>query len=467
LLLGLFQIGFADHQQGIDSKDYPFAYLLTAATFLGYSFNPVSFWYLYSADRELTAMILEVNNTFEERRMYFLKPSENPDDSVDLLKETEINLVELDIHGKKSAVPDPPRKPTRFTQSWVKDFHVSPFNSRKGSYSLVAYDPLFPWMSGKGPLNGTITLMSSKDHPKLVARIFSEGTPLDPENMTLWQKVVFLASWWWVGLVTFPRIVREAGKLFFKRKLHVWFRPEPLKESMGRLADKTEQQLEVSFRNYLRYLVETAPSALIVKYTASGLTTSPEETMQSDAADEEPSTAKTLEFKVLTPVFYSRFVHYAHDLEAFFSEFNESGTIWLSEPSLLTQLVIKRPQPPQETPSRTNYLFFKLIQRLRQRPARIEGPSNKKEKDKAASVAGSDIRGLRISAMDGYILAEGELEEQRTYRSRVLKLFISDRLAFGEVALLRAEIYLVEGIIAWIAAGLCRPGLQVLVDYLQ
>jgi hypothetical protein len=64
----------------------------------------------------------------------------------------------------------------------------------------------------------------------------------------------FLVLWWWVGLVTYPRIVLEAGKLFFRRKLHVWFRPEPLKTSIGRHAHATEQVLEASFRSHLRYL---------------------------------------------------------------------------------------------------------------------------------------------------------------------------------------------------------------------
>jgi DUF1365 family protein len=50
--------------------------LITAPKLLGYSFNPVSFWYLYSADRKLSAMILEVNNTFDERHIYFLEPAE-------------------------------------------------------------------------------------------------------------------------------------------------------------------------------------------------------------------------------------------------------------------------------------------------------------------------------------------------------------------------------------------------------
>ena len=197
--------------QGECKEHYPKAYLVTAPRFLGYSFNPVSFWYLYSEDLRLKAMILEVNNTFDERRMYFMKqtlPSESSEDEV-----------------KKDCVP-------RFTNHWAKDFHVSPFNSRNGSYSLTASD-LF---ANPNALNvdNTITLSSSKDHAKLIARIFSTGPPVDPYTMTLWAKIHFILSWWWVGFLTFPRIVKEAGRLFFRRKLHVWFRPEVYGTSIGR-----------------------------------------------------------------------------------------------------------------------------------------------------------------------------------------------------------------------------------------
>ena len=166
-------------------------------------------------------MILEVNNTFDERRMYLLKNSES--DAID---------HQFDGNGVASG---------KFANKWAKDFHVSPFNSRKGSYSLIALDPFSSRLNGKGPVDNTITLSSSKDHPKLVARVFSTANPLDPFTVTKWDTFEFILSWWWVGLVTFPRIVREAGKLFFRRKLHVWYRPEVSKDSIGRTETQEER----------------------------------------------------------------------------------------------------------------------------------------------------------------------------------------------------------------------------------
>lgn len=175
-------------------------------------------------------MILEVNNTFGERRMYLLDGSSmsSPPSTPD--------TQSADILG-----PPLPRGPkARFTDLWMKDFHVSPFNSRKGAYALKALNP-FPHASYDDPrIDNTITLKSSKDHAKLVARLNSTGPSIDPDRLGTIGALRFIMSWWWVGLVTFPRIIREAFKIFFKRKLHVWLRPEVLQSSVGREPTPTE-----------------------------------------------------------------------------------------------------------------------------------------------------------------------------------------------------------------------------------
>ena len=200
-------------------------------------------------------MVLEVNNTFDERRMYFLKDAE-PEDGV--FRDKNRNLVPgEESHNGSPDQNFPIRKyPDRFASSWTKDFHVSPFNSRKGAYSLSAVDPFFPYLSsgaGAALVNNVITLSSSKQHPKLIARVFSSSDSVDPYKLKGWGTFKFIAAWWWVGFVTFPRIVREAGKLFFRRKLHVWYRPEVLKDSIGRndTEDERFDRWHLSFRQLL------------------------------------------------------------------------------------------------------------------------------------------------------------------------------------------------------------------------
>lgn len=207
----------------------------------------MSFWYLYDEQKLLKAMILEVNNTFDERRMYFLKGGS------DEVSGTQSSAVNDDKRSAKKSITEGNRASTeapasddttgssKFTDTWPKDFHVSPFNSRKGSYTLTANDPFSLLKNNSGPVNNTITLSSSKSHAKLIARVFSTSKCIDPLTLSQWEGPKFLASWWWVGFLTFPRIVREAGKLFFKRKLHVWYRPEVLKDSIGRLETYDER----------------------------------------------------------------------------------------------------------------------------------------------------------------------------------------------------------------------------------
>ena len=142
-------------------------------------------------------MIAEVNNTFDERRAYFLP------------------MNQVDGQGSKGTHPDHETGPLdsgcpqKFHHAWPKDFHVSPFSSRKGSYALSAFDPVLynapqqeRGRAGTNAIDIITTLLSSKGHPKLVARLWSNATPLDPATISNFQALKFLASWWWVGLVT-------------------------------------------------------------------------------------------------------------------------------------------------------------------------------------------------------------------------------------------------------------------------
>lgn len=198
--------------------DWHHAYLVTAPRILGYSFNPVSFWYLYTEENCLSMMILEVNNTFDERRMY-------------LLKSTHAQEV-----ADGQSLPETTKK---FKNTWAKDFHVSPFNSRKGYYSLTASNA-FVDPSATPNFDNTIVMKSSKEHAKLIARVFSDCEPINPSTAGFGAAFRFLIWWGWIGFYTFPRILKEAFNLFFRRSLRVWLRPEVLPTSLGRMATSLE-----------------------------------------------------------------------------------------------------------------------------------------------------------------------------------------------------------------------------------
>ncbi|TEA20525.1 hypothetical protein C8034_v001754 [Colletotrichum sidae] len=443
--------------QGADPARYPGAYLVTAAKFLGYSFNPVSFWYLYSKDNEMSAMILEVNNTFDERRMYFL-----PSDAIP---------AEQRVSGTQPE-PEKPAITSRMTKQWPKDFHVSPFNSRKGSYSLSATDFFSPGLKGGlYNLDTTITLKSSKEHTKLVARLFSSAPPLDPGSMSYFQKLRFLCAWFWVGFVTFPRIVKEAGLLFSRRGLHVWYRPEPLTSNIGRRADPTERGLEPFFRAYLGQLVENCSAAVTLTYIPSGVEndTTPAETFHSPLAKKQPKRAEPLTLKVLTPAFYTRFVRYAHDLEAVCCEFQDNATLHVSRPDLLPKLILKKPVPPLRTTNVLDFVYFRAIRALRRRPERIERPltsaatdAKPGAQDGGRRVEKIDIRDFRMSSMDGFVLGGQDAQARSRYRTLVLRSFLADKVALGSVEVLGLQQFILRAGFAWVLSAFVGPFLLAL-----
>ncbi|KAF4975265.1 hypothetical protein FZEAL_7932 [Fusarium zealandicum] len=431
--------------QNVDPSQYPHAYLVTAARFLGYHFNPVSFWFLYSSAKVLSAIVLEVNNTFGERRPYLV------------IRDFEAEAKHIEDQTPNSESKEPHR--ARVKATWQKDFHVSPFNSRKGSYSLLARDPLGPGMEGFRGIDMTINLGSSKGHPKLVARLFSEGEALDPDALNVIARATFLLSWFGVGFVTFPRIVKEAALLFFKRGLHVWYRPEPLKESMGRLADSTEKSLEDVFRQYLQHLVGQSPAPIVVKYISSGVAGAAEEVFTSPSAIESPTTTDNIEIKVLTPVFYSRFVHYAHDFEAVFGELAESCTLWVDKPELLPKIFLKKASPTLHASSIVDFLCFQLIRSLRSRPERIERPLTSADTSVPRS-QGLDIRDFRMSSMDAFVLGQDDTSLKKAYRAAAVRLFVADRIAFGNTDLLGMMEFTGRVGVSWVLGSLINQAIQ-------
>ncbi|ESZ94072.1 hypothetical protein SBOR_5548 [Sclerotinia borealis F-4128] len=406
------------HDQSLDHEDYPYAYLMTSSRFLGYQNNPVSIWNLYSRDREMRAVLLEVNNTFDERHSYFVTPKD----------------------AEPSKIEETKNKPSRFTSKWSKEFYVSPFNSRTGSYSISATDPFFPSLSGSNPLDLTL-ILSSTERPFLVARVFSDGPALDPSTMSVLQKTQFLLSWWWVGFATFPRTLVQASKLFFTCSLPWVSRPEPLKATLSRHADTTQKSLEIPFRQYLQQLIEAAEDPLILKYRPAGLLDNTTEIMYSPSAQMSPELSKLVEISVLTPIFYTQLIKYIDIVDALESE-SKNEIVSISNIDVLwTRRVkseIQSAVPPKEyIPSGVDtltYMFFRIIQSARICP-RLEPTVS------------------LFSSFDKYILTQTDHATSSSYRKIMFKMWLSNWIALGWEDLLDFECWLMKLGILWWTAG--------------
>jgi DUF1365 family protein len=436
---GKLQKYLRDHD--VPDSEWSHAYLVTAPRFFGYSFNPVSFWYIYDQKHELKRMILEVNNTFGERRIYLLD-------------------------GTLPGAAQPPTTKTKFTDMWTKDFHVSPFNSRKGSYALKALDPFPTPDFSEAAIDNTITLKSSKEHAKIVARVYSTGPPVAADHLGLLGSVQFITGWWWVGLVTFPRILREAAKLFFARGLNVWFRPEILCSSISRAPTSDEATLQKTFLRYLQYLVDRSPELWKITYHTA-IPDHPVEMIASSNAHGGETKARHLELRVLTPVFYSRFVHYAHtsealDRECLFTE-EKNRTIWISHPQLLPLLLPQRKdrmalaaeaESGRAKRNRLGELRWTGLRILRCAPAEQAYSGT----PRSPSVHVDDIRAVTFSDLDAFVRSWHGRAVAGDYRRTATKTFLAKRFAFGFTEVL-------DGLDLALRTLLIYAGMKILIRF--
>ncbi|KAH7395750.1 hypothetical protein BKA64DRAFT_68736 [Cadophora sp. MPI-SDFR-AT-0126] len=401
--------------EGLDPKDFPHAYLITVPRFAGYSFNPVSFWYLYSKTRTLSAMILEVNNTYDERRPYIVLRDSSAD--------TGTSTARARIEGSR-----------------VKDFYVSPFNFRKGDYSVLSSDPLEPGMDRFRGIDVKITLNSSKGHPKLVARLISTGPAINPATLGAFSKLEFLAKWFWIGFATVPRIVKEAVLLLYQRKLHVKDKPEPLIGTLGRRPTSVEKLLESRFRQYLEFLVHSSRRPVSVKYSTSGFLSGIGVTFTSQQG-EDSQDYEQLDLRVLTPDFYSRFIQYSVSLDGIISELREHRTVWINTPELLSgifsPLAFTRREPLSATISDT--MFSTLIRKLRRRPPNACSDSASVHLPRTLQPL-ENIKNIGVSSMDEYFMAFADKGVRRRYKWAIIRQLIADRYLMGRMEILNQGI---------------------------
>ncbi|KAI0470089.1 hypothetical protein GGR56DRAFT_684050 [Xylariaceae sp. FL0804] len=298
-------------KQGLEPDDFPQVYLLTAPRVFGYRFSPASFWYLYTASSCLFYVIAEVNNTFNERRMYLFSATDSRGDTL--------------------------------TQRCAKDFHVSPFNSRKGAYRLYAHNPA----SRKNVLI-KVGLYSSKGYPKLWARWWSTGPAIDPSVSSVLSLLWCLVSWGFASSLTcaVPRIVFQATILAQVHKLSIWYRPEPRESTIARRATPPEKFVASIFIRYLRYLLSSSPMDCVVVVRATGCdqdciippTPGPPEPQHSPIV--EPA---YIEMRIHTPKFYRQVTSNVHLTEllqhTLLSSWEENRTVWSNDPQGLMMVL--------------------------------------------------------------------------------------------------------------------------------
>jgi len=171
----------------------------------------LSYWYLYSADKKLTAVIVEVNTSFSERRLWLARQT-----------------LSLEFQAKG---------PYSFRGHFGKDIFVSPFNPRAGRYTVDTSDPC----ASPTQLDILITIAREEGGPRIVTRVTSTEPSLDVSTASLREKATFLARWFWVpmNMVISFRILSQAARIYIKGG-QTLDRPEAVRTNIGRAARVVE-----------------------------------------------------------------------------------------------------------------------------------------------------------------------------------------------------------------------------------
>ncbi|KAF8434888.1 hypothetical protein BGX38DRAFT_1275271 [Terfezia claveryi] len=209
-------------QEDIDKSLYNI-FFVTTPTFLGYCFNPVSYWYLYDKiTGELKFVVLEVNNTFGEKHVYVVR-QDNP---------------------RNPAT----RKPFQWCGVIDKRFHISPFNHRSGTYHIHVADPLDNMNQGL-LFNIQMVVIHRAGYKTMAAGVRSVQPGMDIVQAT-WRDILYtVVVWGFTQWMAIPRTMLEAF-MTFKKGSVVYTRPEVLKGSGGRCPSEGEKEMAELWLEY-------------------------------------------------------------------------------------------------------------------------------------------------------------------------------------------------------------------------
>jgi DUF1365 family protein len=402
-------------QQGLNPEDYPHGYFVTTPAFFGYSFNPVSYYYLYNSARELKLIVLEVMNTFSERHLYLLR-SDDPRNP-------------------------PPRKGYAFAGTMEKVFHISTFNHRSGSYVIHVRDPLLPDNKVDDKVDVHMVVYNKEGQKSMVARAFSTTGSFDAlSGKTLYG--------WWIALtwgcnsfLALPETFYEAWKLYRKgTKTHV--RPEPFHGSIRRKATRMEREMEALFLAFLRSRVQDFGGALEVKVTLpeSDPRKTPLEFVFFNPGNGVEKVRK-LHIRVMNPRFFLRLFSNQDPLQAIWMDFTTSEpefhpvVIESGDVKLLKTLLSS---PNKKGHGMTNSLTWNLLSRIRTWKTEKELYSTKsKTKLTPPTIHDSTY----MNTMDDFFLMQNGASSRirNMYELKVLHAVLADVIGFGDASNL--ELY--------------------------
>ncbi|KAL4253791.1 hypothetical protein ABKN59_002970 [Abortiporus biennis] len=202
--------------RGYDGRRVHDAWMLTMPAYFGFEgINPLTVYYCYDSPTNLWLIIFEIHNTFGERHAHVLELGEDEDKQV--------------FHG--------------FTHQWTipREFHVSPFNDRKGTYSIAVTVPSHSPASSDEHLSSSlprILIHLNSDDARTSEgpgslKLLAMLRPTSAVEMTPRNVLLALSTYPFALFLSFVRILYHARILHYQKRLDVYPRPEPKPATQG------------------------------------------------------------------------------------------------------------------------------------------------------------------------------------------------------------------------------------------
>lgn len=197
----------------------------------------MSWWYLYNEDRELDALILEINNSYWEKRNILLriKPTS------DKLRQPESLEAAKYIDMRQSVRSLPTATKAKFYGGeWHKYVFASPFEKVDGLVSQRMMDPLNPGAWTSDATFSNMTTLEESGEVRMATRLTCDGSPIDPTMMSWLDVIKLVLQWTLPGIMTTPEIIFKALKIRFLGQMKMNSKPPVRSGSVGRPIRKLE-----------------------------------------------------------------------------------------------------------------------------------------------------------------------------------------------------------------------------------
>ncbi|KAL2852057.1 hypothetical protein BJY01DRAFT_244673 [Aspergillus pseudoustus] len=414
--------------QNEDPRQWPYAYLMSAPQFLGWCRNVVSWWYLYNEQRELDALILEINNSYWEKRNILIRVRPTSDKLATSLSSENPEFIDT----RRLVQSLPSQTQAKFYGGeWHKYIFASPFEKVDGVVSQRMMDPLKPsaWTSNASFSN--MTTLEDTGEVRMATRLVCDGPPIDPTQMSCWDVIKLIFRMTIPGILTTAEIVLKALKIRFSGAMVMNTKTPVRSGSVGRHITKMELDLEGIFRACLARCVANYPEPLRLTYLPCRSFTNDVVTMQSPASyGREPTSIRQLSVEPVDPAFYTRFINYTTVRMAIDQETKETGL----------------PADPTSRPLIVSNidLLFSILESTLSEKAGLRAPSTLGKHRAILSLC----RGTG-TFMDEFTLSSLDPYSRAMYMSAALRLSFARRFAFGSLRLLVVFSLVTSCLIRW------------------